>query len=71
MELRRILARNVLKRRKALGFSQEELAHRAEIDRTWASVIENAKSAVTVDVVEKVARALEVDPADLLRQPTD
>ncbi|MGH6911507.1 MAG: helix-turn-helix domain-containing protein [Phenylobacterium sp.] len=66
MELRKILGRNVRKRRKALGFSQEELAHRADIDRTWVSAIERSSSAVTVDVIEKVARGLEIEPADLL-----
>lgn len=71
MELRRILAANVVKRRKALGFSQEELAHRAGIDRTWASVIENAKSAVTIDVLEKVAGALEVSASELLSSPSE
>jgi transcriptional regulator with XRE-family HTH domain len=71
MELRKILAKNVFKRRKALNFTQEELAHRAGIDRTWVSTIETSKSGVTVDVLEKVAKALEIEAADLLRTSVD
>ena len=71
MELRRILSKNVFKRRKELGFTQEELAHRADIDRTWVSTIETCKSGVTVDVIERVAKALEIEAADLLRIGAD
>jgi len=35
MEIREIFARNLRKARKAAGLSQEELAHRADIDRTY------------------------------------
>lgn len=68
MELRRILARNVVKRRNALGLNQEELADQSKIDRSWLSRLETAKSAVTVDVIEKVARGLGVDPVELLKR---
>ena len=67
MELRRILARNVLRRRKALGLSQEAFADRAGIDRTWLSKLETTKAAVSIDVVEKLARAFAIEPAELLR----
>jgi transcriptional regulator with XRE-family HTH domain len=66
MELRRILARNVLRQRKALGLSQEQLAFQAGMDRTWLSQLETTKAAVSIDIVEKVARALSVEPCELL-----
>jgi transcriptional regulator with XRE-family HTH domain len=69
MELRDILALNVRKRRRALGLSQEELAHRAEIDRTYVSAIERSVHAVTIDALGRIAAALETDPGDLLRKP--
>lgn len=68
MELRRTLARNVLRQRKALGLSQEELAHQAGMDRTWLSKLETTKAAVSIDVIEKVARALATDPSELLKK---
>lgn len=66
MELRRLLARNVRIRRRALGLSQEALAHEAGIDRTWVSRLETSKVAVSVDVLEKLARALRVEASALL-----
>lgn len=69
MELRRILARNVRRRRKALDLSQEEFAERAGMDRTWLSKLETTKAAVSIDVIEKIARAFGIEPAELLRSP--
>ncbi|RUX54140.1 XRE family transcriptional regulator, partial [Mesorhizobium sp. M7A.F.Ca.US.014.04.1.1] len=35
MEIREVFARNLRRHRQAAGLSQEELAHRAEVDRTY------------------------------------
>jgi len=67
MELRDVLALNVRKRRRALGLSQEELAARADIDRTTVSNIERSIYAVTIDVLARLGDALSVEAADLLR----
>lgn len=70
MSLREVLARNLRRYRQAAGLSQEELAHRAEIDRTYISSIERCQYAASVDVLERLARELSVDPAELLREAT-
>jgi transcriptional regulator with XRE-family HTH domain len=67
MRLRRNLARNVRQLRDLKGLSQEELSALAHIDRTYVSHIENCNYAATIDVLEELAAALQVDPADLLR----
>jgi transcriptional regulator with XRE-family HTH domain len=69
MSIRDVLAKNVRKYRQAAGLSQEELAHRAEIDRTYISSIERSVYAATIDVVDRLARALGVEAADLLVRP--
>lgn len=69
MELREVFARNLKALRLAKGLSQEELAHQANIDRTYVSSLERGVYGASVDVMEKVARALDVDAADLLRPP--
>jgi transcriptional regulator with XRE-family HTH domain len=69
MEIREVLARNLRRLRHARGLSQEELAHRAGIDRTYVSSLERSVYAAGVDVVDKLARALGVEAADLLQQP--
>jgi transcriptional regulator with XRE-family HTH domain len=70
MDIREVLARNLRKYRRDKGFSQEELAHRAEIDRTYISSLERCVYAASIDVVDRLARVLGVDAADLLRRPT-
>jgi transcriptional regulator with XRE-family HTH domain len=69
MEIREVLALNLRKLRRARGFSQEELAHRAKIDRTYISSLERNLYAAGIDVVDRLGRALGVEAADLLRPP--
>lgn len=69
MEIREILAFNLRKYRRARGLSQEELAHRAEIDRTYISALERRVYAAGIDVVDRLARVLGMEAADLLRRP--
>ncbi len=68
MEIREVLARNLRIYRQARGLSQEELAHLAEIDRTYISALERCVYAASIDVVDRLAVALNVDAADLLRR---
>jgi transcriptional regulator with XRE-family HTH domain len=70
MDIREVLARNLRKYRRDKGFSQEELAHRAEIDRTYISSLERCVYAASIDVVDRLARVLGVEAADLLQPPT-
>jgi transcriptional regulator with XRE-family HTH domain len=69
MDIREVLARNLRKYRRDRGFSQEELAHLAEIDRTYISSLERCLYAASIDVVDKLARVLGVEAADLLQRP--
>jgi transcriptional regulator with XRE-family HTH domain len=69
MEIREIFAANLRKRRQAAGLSQEELAHRAEIDRTYISALERCVYAASIDVVDRLARELAVEASDLLLRP--
>ncbi len=52
--------------REALGVSQEELADRARIHRTYISGVERGVRNPTVTVLEKIAKALKVKTASLL-----
>lgn len=51
--------------RMDLGWSQEEFAHRAGLDRTYVSGVERGVRNPTLDVITKFAATLEVDIADL------
>ncbi|WP_082646353.1 helix-turn-helix domain-containing protein [Bradyrhizobium valentinum] len=69
MDIREILALNLRKLRAARGISQEELAHRAEIDRTYISALERSVYAASIDVLDTIARVLNVEASDLLKRP--
>jgi transcriptional regulator with XRE-family HTH domain len=69
MEGRKILAKNMKRLRKQHGMSQEELAHLAEIDRTYVSALERQLYAASIDVMDKIAAALSVQVDVLLRSP--
>jgi transcriptional regulator with XRE-family HTH domain len=58
---------NVKKYRHKLDISQEELAHRADLHRTYIGMIERAEKNITLVNMEKIADALEVKISDLLK----
>ena len=64
-----MLALNLRRQRRLRGMSQEELAHRAEVDRTYVSALERCVYAASIDVVDRLAQVLGVEAADLLTQP--
>lgn len=69
MHIREVFAANLRRSRRAAGLSQEELADRASIDRTYVSALERARYAVTIDVLDQIAKALGVEAAALLEKP--
>lgn len=64
---KRTLGQNVRRIRHEAGISQEELADRAELHRTYISSIERGERNVSVENIFAIADALDVPPGDLLR----
>jgi transcriptional regulator with XRE-family HTH domain len=62
-----VFANHVRARRKELGISQEELAARAEVHRTWVSQLERGLSNVSIDNIARISAALDVPASELLR----
>ena len=62
---------NVRKYRLILSISQEELANRADLHRTYIGMIERAEKNITLVNIEKIANALEVKIEDLLKISND
>jgi transcriptional regulator with XRE-family HTH domain len=52
--------------RAARHISQEELAHRAGLHRTYVSSVERGERNVTLETIEKLAKALNVSMAKLM-----
>lgn len=51
--------------RKKKGISQEELAFRSELHRTYIGMIERAEKNITLKNIEKIANGLEISILDL------
>ncbi|WP_244295255.1 helix-turn-helix domain-containing protein [Paracoccus versutus] len=71
MKIREIFAHNLRAARQARGLSQEELAHRADIDRTYISSLERRVYGASIDVVDRLASVLEMEASDLLKRPAE
>lgn len=61
------LASEIKSRRHALGISQDELAYRADLSRTFVGKMELAQSQPALNALFHLAAALETDPADFIK----
>ena len=61
-----LFANSVQKHRKAQHLSQEELAARAGVHRTYIGMIERAEKNITLCNIEKIANALKITIPELL-----
>ncbi|NGO55262.1 helix-turn-helix domain-containing protein [Allomesorhizobium camelthorni] len=66
MEIREVFARNLRRHRQKKKLSQEALAHEAGVDRTYISALERGVYGASIDMVDKLAKVLGVEPAALL-----
>lgn len=65
MKLRRTVARNLRRLRQKRGLSQEDLADRAGLNRNYVGMIEREENAPTVDALEQIAKALDINAVEL------
>lgn len=57
----------VREERHKLGLSQEELASRAGVHRTYIGMIERAEKNITLENIEKVANALKIKLSEFFK----
>jgi transcriptional regulator with XRE-family HTH domain len=65
-EARRRIAENVRRLRGERGLSQEKMAELADFHRTYISQLERCVTNISVDGLERLAIALDVDILDLM-----
>jgi transcriptional regulator with XRE-family HTH domain len=63
-----VFGENVRKYRLRLKISQEELASRANLHRTYIGMLERAEKNITLVNIEKIANALQVKIDDLIKK---
>ncbi|MDH4985038.1 helix-turn-helix transcriptional regulator [Aminobacter anthyllidis] len=69
MNIRSVFGLNLQRRRRERRLSQEQLARLAGCARAYLSGAEAGRRNATLDMVEALATVLEVEPADLLKDP--
>jgi len=69
LSARERLAQRLRAERAARGISQEQLADLAGLHRTYVGSVERAERNVSLDNIEQLASALDLDIAVLLARP--
>ncbi|MBD9627960.1 helix-turn-helix transcriptional regulator [Ensifer sp. ENS06] len=66
MDLKEVMAINLRRIRHGKELTQEELAHRSGLSARYIGKIERADVSASVTVLGQIAKALGVEPAELL-----
>lgn len=71
MPITDIVGTRIAALRKTRMLSQSQLAQTAGVDRSFLSEIEHGKANISISILEKIARALNVSMGSLLDGPAD
>ena len=61
MNIVKVFGRNLKYYRNKMGVSQEQFADKAGLHRTYISAIECGKRSISLDNIQKIAEALEIE----------
>ena len=61
MDIIRVFSQNVRKYRLQKGMSQEELADKANLHRTYISAVECERRSISLENIQRIADALEIE----------
>lgn len=68
MDVRVRVSRNIQRLRREKGLSQEDVAHAADVHQTYLSGVEGGKRNPSIDVLGRIAKALDVDISELFQK---
>ena len=68
MDIKEIFGQKVKLMRKAKELSQEDLAEKSGLNRPYISAIEKGKRNISLEVIEKLAEALEINMKDFFEE---
>lgn len=71
MELLDAFAKVLKEYRTNANISQEELAFRCELDRTYISLLERGKRNPTLNVLFNICTAIEISPSEFIKKIED
>ncbi len=64
MDIKQKVGQRIKELRKKLEFSQEALALKAEVDRTYVTDVENGRRNVSLEILERLIKALGVSVSE-------
>ncbi len=64
MDIKLKIGLRIKELRKVLELSQESLAYKAEVDRTYVTDVENGRRNVSIEILERIIKALDVSIAE-------
>lgn len=70
MDIRKVIGDNTKRARLRRGLTQEQLAELMGLDRAYISGLEQGRRNPTAVTLWRIAVALEIRPADLLKPPS-
>jgi len=70
MDIREVFATNLRRLRHDRRLSQDDLAYEARVSRSYLSQIEKGAYYASLKIIERLAKVLHVEPAELLQSPT-
>jgi len=68
--LKKVLAINMKEQRRVLGISQAALAERVKTSTHYIAMIELERKTPSLDMLERIAEALQIDPPELFSVKT-
>jgi transcriptional regulator with XRE-family HTH domain len=69
MDLGEVFATNLRRLRHEKGLSQDDLAYEAEVSRSYLAQLETGPYYASLKIIGRLADALSVEPAELLKLP--
>ena len=60
MDIKLKIGQRIKELRKQLGLSQESLAYKSEVDRTYVTDVENGRRNVSVEILDRLIKALDI-----------
>jgi transcriptional regulator with XRE-family HTH domain len=64
MDIKQKVGQRIKELRKQLELSQEGLAYKADVDRTYVTDVENGRRNVSLEILERLVTALDVSFSD-------
>jgi transcriptional regulator with XRE-family HTH domain len=69
MDIKLKVAHRIKELRAQLGISQEALANKANLDRTYVTDVENGRRNISIGTLVKLINALDISIADFFNKP--